>query len=109
MRVGSLVKPKTFADVQRPVRQQPLVANVRFVITHDGKTVTAEAKFQAAEPCAALYTFLEANVFASVEKIDVKFMTQVISRGDALTLASQKIAGPIMLNVFVTGKATLKI
>jgi hypothetical protein len=36
-------------------------------------------------------------------------MTQVIPRDDALTLASQKIAGPIMLNVFVTGKATLKI
>jgi hypothetical protein len=109
MSVGSQVKLKTFADVQRPVRQQPLVASVRFMVTCSGKTVTAEAKFQTAEPCAALYAFLEANVFASVENFDVKFMTQVIPRDDKLTLASQKIAGPIMLSVFVTGRAILKI
>jgi hypothetical protein len=100
---------KTFADVNRSPRAQSLVANVRFQILIDKKTVSVEAKFQTAEKLDALYAYLEREVFASVQSFEIRFLGKPIPRDGAVTMASQKICGPIMLNVAVQGKATLKV
>jgi hypothetical protein len=99
---------KTFADVKKGPRVQPLVANVKFQILIDKTTVSVEAKFQTSESLAALYGYLEKEVFESVGSFEVRFMGKAIARDEAVTLASQKICGPIMLTVAVTGAAKLK-
>lgn len=110
MSVGSKVKPKTFADARPAARQQPLIANVKFVIQHGGKIINTEAKFQTCEKLSALYEFLEKDVFESVEKFEIRqtFPATVIPRDDSKALAAMKICGSVMLNVVVTGTATLK-
>jgi hypothetical protein len=107
--VGERAKTeRTFADANRPARAQPLVANIRFQIQVEGKTVSVEAKFQTAETLGAMYAYLEREVFESVPSFEIRFMNKPIPRDDSVTLASQKISGPIMLNVDVQGKAKLK-
>jgi uncharacterized membrane protein (DUF485 family) len=99
---------KTFADVRKPVKVQPLVANVKFQIMLDKTTVNAEAKFQTSESLADLYGYLEKEVFKSVNSFELRFMNTPIPRDPSVTLASQKICGSIMLTVVVSGKATIK-
>jgi hypothetical protein len=100
---------KTFANVNRPASAQPLVANVRFQISVDGKTVTIEAKFQTAETHLPLYTHLDREAFIFHTSFEIRFMGAPIPRDDSITLASHQISGSIMLNVAVQGRAKLKV
>jgi hypothetical protein len=108
MLAGERAREKTFADVRWPAKVQPLVATVKFQILIGQTTVNAEAKFQTSETLAALYTYLEKEVFDHVDSFELRFMAKVLPRDPAVTLASQQICGPIMLTVVVSGKATIK-
>jgi hypothetical protein len=108
--VGERAKQeKTFADVRRPPKVQPLTANVKFQVLIEKNTINVEAKFQTSESLAALYTYLETEVFESVNSFEIRFMAKPIPRDARVTLASEKLCGPIMLTVVVSGKAKLKV
>jgi hypothetical protein len=110
MSVGSGVKPKTFADVRPQQAPRPLTANIKFTIQIQGPPVTVEAKFRTAESLADLYTFLEENVFESVQAFEIKqsYPQVVLPRDPGAPLASKKISGPVMLIVTVTPPVTLR-
>ena len=110
MAVGSRVQPKTFADARPAARQQPLTANVKFVVQLPKRVVNVEAKFQTSEKVSALHEFLETHVFDGQCEFEIRqaFPAMVIPRDTEKALAAMKIAGSVMFTVMVKGDVKIK-
>ena len=110
MAVGSRAQPKTFANARPAARQQPLTANVKFVIQVPGRVVSVEGKFRTSEKLNALHEFLEEHVFDGPCEFELRqaFPAAVVPRDAEKTLAQMKIAGSVMINVGVKGDVKIK-
>lgn len=104
-------QPKTFADVRKVPKATPKVAKIKFDIRANKTIFQIEAMFATSEKLSAIYEFLETEIFAKAEKIEVlqTFPRAVIPRDNDKTLVSYKITGSTMLQVNATGAVEIKI
>jgi hypothetical protein len=84
------------------------VANVKFEFRIKDKIQRRDAQFAISQSLAELYEWLEANVFATVDGLEViqAFPRAVIPRDTSRALASMQIKGQVLLQVNFT-RATL--
>jgi hypothetical protein len=80
------------------------VANVKFEFRFRDTVHRRDAQFQISQSLAELYNWLEANVFATVDGLEVvqAFPRAVIPRDPSRALASMQIKGQVLLQVNFT-------
>jgi hypothetical protein len=100
--VGDAPKPPP-AQAARP-KADLNVANVKFEFRIRDKIQRRDAQFEISQSLAELYEWLEANVFITVDGLEVvqAFPRAVIPRDTSRALASMQIKGQVLLQVNFT-------
>jgi hypothetical protein len=83
------------------VQKDPHAAEVKFEIRLDGKVERKDGKFTISQPLADLYTYLEQEIFQTVEGLEIfqPYPRALIPRDTEKALASMQIKGTVLLQV----------